>query len=119
MKTKVFISQSGARSLALAEALQGFVRKLVQATDPWVSRTGIATELDDNLDQAGAGIVCLTSDNLDARWILFEAGALSRTGKKVWTVLLDVEPADVVPSLSQFQHTRAGEGRHLADGRDD
>ena len=31
-------------------------------------------ELVDNLEQAGAGIVCLTPDSLDARWVLFEAG---------------------------------------------
>jgi hypothetical protein len=59
------------------------------------------------LELAGAGIVCLTSENRDARWILFEAGALSRTGKKVWTVLLDLDPADIAPPLSWFQHTKA------------
>jgi len=37
----VFISQSGERSRALASELQQFVRKLVPATDPWVSTTGI------------------------------------------------------------------------------
>ena len=109
---KVFLSHSGDRSQALALAFQKFIRRLIQSTDPWIS-TGIdkgsrwEPEIANNLEQSGVGIVCLTPENLDARWILFESGALSkRLGDKVCTVLLDVQPADVKPPLSQFQHTR-------------
>ena len=111
---KVFISQSRDRSRAVAFELQKFVRKLVPATDPWVSNTGIekgsrwSPELAENLESAGAGVICLDADNLDDRWILFEAGALSRKPKdKVWTFLLGVEHSDVEQPLSQFQHTKA------------
>ena len=46
------------------------------------------------------------ANNLSAPWILFEAGALSKTkGSYVCTFLLDVMPADVEPPLGQFQHT--------------
>jgi len=52
------------------------------------------------------GIVCLTASNLSEPWILFEAGALSKTkGSYVCTFLLDIGAADVEPPLGQFQHT--------------
>ena len=110
---KVFISQSRDRSREVAVEMQKFVRKLVPTTEPWVSNTGIekgsrwGPELAENLETAGAGIICLASDNLDDRWILFEAGALSRKPKdKVWTFLLDIEYTDVQQPLAQFQHTK-------------
>ena len=52
------------------------------------------------------GIVCLTSENLNAPWVLYEAGAISKTkDAKVCTLLLDVKPSDVEQPLGQFQHT--------------
>ncbi|MEQ1883297.1 MAG: hypothetical protein ABL878_20275 [Burkholderiales bacterium] len=43
---------------------------------------------------------------MNAPWILFEAGALSKTkSSHVCTFLLDVAPADIEPPLGQFQHT--------------
>jgi hypothetical protein len=79
--------------------------------EPWIS-SGIdkgarwQSEIAERLEEAKVGIVCLTSGNLTAPWILFEAGALSKTkGSHVCTFLLDVAPADVEPPLGQFQHT--------------
>jgi hypothetical protein len=109
---KVFISQSQKRSRRIAEELKLFVRKLVPATDPWIATTGIekgtrwSVELANNLQEAGAGIICLTPENRDDRWILFEAGALSREpSDRVWTVLLDLAYEQVEKPLSDFQHT--------------
>jgi hypothetical protein len=124
---KVFISQSRERSRAIAEELKLFVRTLVPSTEPWISTTGIekgsrwGPELAENLEQASAGIICLASDNLDDRWILFEAGALSRKpSDKVWTFLLDIAPSQVEPPVSQFQHTKADtKGRCVVDDRVD
>lgn len=111
---KIFIGHAGDRSRALAEELRVFVRKLLPATDPWVSTLGIEKgsrwreELAGNLEHAGAGIICLTSDNLDNPWILFESGALSqKPADRVWTFLLDVKNVQVPPPLDQFQHTEA------------
>jgi hypothetical protein len=110
---KLFISHSGGRSRKIAVELHQFVRKLVPSTDPWIS-TGIdkgsrwIPEIAENLEAANFGIVCITSDNLQAPWLLFEAGALSkRLDGKVCTFLLDVEPSAVEAPLSQFQHTSA------------
>ena len=110
---KVFISHSGDRSKTLAQKVQWFVRNLIPATDPWIS-TGIEkgsrweSEIAQNLEDTHVGIVCLTPENLNARWLLFESGALSkRLDGKVATLLLDVTAAQVEPPLSQFQHTKA------------
>src|SRR5262249_31597399 len=57
------------------------------------------------------GIVCLTPENLEAPWILYESGALSKTvddKTRLCTYLLgDLQPSDVKGPLSEFQHTRA------------
>src|SRR5262245_3692235 len=112
---RLFISQSGPRSQALAAALEPFVRRLVPGSQPWMSPTGIekgtrwGVELASSLKEAGAGLVCLTPENLNSAWILFEAGALSREPQnRVWTFLLDVQnDAQLGPQLSQFQNTKA------------
>lgn len=110
---RIFISWSGDRSRVVAEKLAWLIRNLIQTTEPWVS-TAIdkgsrwEPEIARNLDQAGLGIVCITSDNQESRWLLFEAGALAkRFEEKVCTFLLDVAPAEVAPPLGQFQHTIA------------
>jgi hypothetical protein len=65
---------------------------------------GIAKEL----EQARIGILCLTPENLNSNWILFEAGALSRSVENsfVCPLLLGIEPSEVEGPLAQFQATR-------------
>ena len=108
---KVFFSWSGQRSHAVAMALGPWLRRLIQAIQPWDS-TNIpkgsrwGREVTTELEKTRVGIICLTNDNLKAPWILFEAGALSKTSDGlVATFLLDVASADVEPPLGQFQHT--------------
>ena len=60
--------------------------------------------LRDELGEAKVGIFCLTKENLHADWLLFEAGALSRTAY-VCTFLLDLKPTDIEEPLAMFQHT--------------
>jgi hypothetical protein len=112
---KVFISWSGQRSAAVADALRYWLPKVIQALEPWMSaddvekgtrwRSGIATEL----EQSSVGIICLTRENLDSTWIHFEAGALSKQQQNTYvcTLLFDLEPTDVREPLAQFQATRA------------
>jgi hypothetical protein len=111
---KLFISQSKPRSLALAQTYKSFIRKVIPGIDPWVSDPDIEkgarfmTAIKENLDTAVGGMVCLTSENLSERWILFEAGALStKVTDRVWTLLLDVDHTAVLPPLDQFNHTKA------------
>src|SRR5437764_4301388 len=112
---KVFISWSGERSKALAEALYSWLPNVIQAVQPWMSandiekgtrwRSGLANEL----EQASISIICLTPENLDAPWLNFEAGALSRQQQNsyVCTFLFGLEPIDVREPLAQFQSTKA------------
>jgi hypothetical protein len=55
--------------------------------------------------------ICLTPENLDSLWLLFEAGALSKKlGKaRVCTYLLDLKNSRVPRPLGMFQHTVIGE----------
>jgi hypothetical protein len=63
-------------------------------------------EISDRLGETRFGLLCLTRENLNAPWLLFEAGALSKTrGAYVWTFLHGLSPADVEQPLAQFQHT--------------
>src|SRR4051794_13940438 len=109
---KIFISWSGDRSKAMAKALYEWLPLVLPGAKPWIS-TAItrgsrwAQELSTALDQANAGLICVTEDNLISPWLLFEAGALSRTFDHVGLivpVLLDNSPDDLKDSpLSQFQ----------------
>lgn len=61
----------------------------------------------DQLKDTTFGIICLTVENKDRPWILFEAGALAKglATNRVCTFLIDLEPADVTDPLAQFNHT--------------
>jgi len=110
---KIFLSWSGPRSRAVAEALNDWLRRVIQAVKPFYSpemEKGAkwSNEIDDALAGTHFGIVCLTPDNLESTWIHFETGALSKTKDAlIWTFLHGLSPADVPPPLGKFQHTIA------------
>jgi hypothetical protein len=67
-------------------------------------------ELGRQLEECNVGIVCVTRDNVNAPWLLFEAGALSkmRASAHVCTYLFDgIEPTELSGPLSIFQMTKA------------
>jgi hypothetical protein len=108
---KVFLSWSGSRSRAVAEALSDWLPQVIQSVDPWISSdidkgARWIQEIASQLESMRIGIICLTQDNLSAPWILFESGALSKTKEAyVCTFLLDIRPASVEQPLGQFNHT--------------
>lgn len=108
---KVFLSWSGARSKALAELLYTWLPQVIQAIEPWMSSEmekgrKWSPEISNWLSETRFGLLCLTRENLSAPWLLFEAGALSKTPDAyVWTFLHGISPADVEQPLAQFQHT--------------
>lgn len=81
----VFISWSGERSKMVAAALHGWLPMVLQFAKPWMSEEDIEKgsrgleEIGKALEAMSVGVICLTPDNLDKPWILFEAGALSKT----------------------------------------
>jgi hypothetical protein len=110
---KVFISWSGARSRAVAELLNDWIKCVLQATRPWLSTRDIDrgalwfSEIHDQLKDTSVGIVCLTQENRNRPWILFEAGALAKglSSNRVCTFLIDLKPSDLEDPLAQFNHT--------------
>lgn len=112
---KVFISWSGSRSYAVALALRDWLPSVIQALQPWMSAADIQrgaqwpTQIADRLAECNVGIICLTPENLNERWILFEAGALSKFLDRAYvcTYLVGVEPAELEWPLAMFQATVA------------
>lgn len=102
----------------IAEALRSWLPKIINAVRPWLSSADIdkgarwSVDVARRLEQARVGIVCLTPANLHSDWILFEAGALSKTVQATYVcpLLIDLEPAQISGPLAQFQATRATRG---------
>jgi len=110
---KVFISWSGARSRAVANLLSEWIRCVLQATRPWISTRDLDrgslwfSEIAENLQDAGIGIICITRENRERPWLLFEAGAIMKglSKARVCTFLVDLQAADIRDPLAQFNHT--------------
>src|SRR6185437_2412098 len=117
---RLFISWSGGRSHRLAAVLKEwlethfssrgisvFVSSDIKKGSLWLPAVNA------ELQQADAGLVCLTAQSLDSDWVIFEAGALStavalRTGEeRIFTYLLGVDPAALPGPLSAYQSTVA------------
>ena len=110
---RVFVSWSGERSKRVAELLQSWLEGVIQRLDIWVSldidRGAIwFMEINEAIKDVETGIICLTKENLNAPWILFEAGALARgiSSNRVCTMLIDLEVKSVTDPLAQFNHTK-------------
>lgn len=110
---KLFLSWSGNKSKNIAETLRDWLEQVIQSTEPWIS-TSIdkgrkwSKDISDRLEDSKIGIICLTRDNLNAPWILFEAGAISKTSDSyVCTLLTDINsPIEITGPLSSFQATK-------------
>ncbi|MCW1887699.1 toll/interleukin-1 receptor domain-containing protein [Luteolibacter flavescens] len=111
---KVFLSWSGERSKAVAYLLDDWLQSVIQTLQPWISERDIDrgalwfSEIGDQLQEVKAGIVCVTAENREKPWILFESGALARglRSQRVITFLVDVEKSEIRPPLSEFNHTQ-------------
>jgi hypothetical protein len=110
---KVFLSWSGTRSRDVANLLSDWLGCVIQASRPWISTRDLDRgslwfgEINDQLKDTSVGIICLTQENKNRPWILFEAGALAKglSTSRVCTLLIDLEPKDVEDPLAQFNHT--------------
>ncbi|TXI19271.1 MAG: toll/interleukin-1 receptor domain-containing protein [Nitrosomonas sp.] len=107
----VFVSWSGPRRKQVATALTGWLRDVIQSLDIWMSEQDITPgarwnhELATQLNSTQFGILCLTPDNLNSGWLIFEAGALSKAIEESSVVpyRFGLKDTDVGPPLSQFQ----------------
>jgi hypothetical protein len=112
---KVFISWSGERSESLAKALREWFPLVLHYVEPWLSKSDIeagerwSVEIAKELEASNFGIICVTKENLNSPWILFEAGALAKSMQdgKVIPLLLDIDFKEVSGPLAQFQAKKA------------
>jgi hypothetical protein len=108
---KVFISWSGKRSHALADALHDWIPLVLHYVEPWLSQADIeagqrwAEQVAKELEASNFGVICVTQENVSSPWVLFEAGALAKSlqGSRVIPLLLDLEFRDITGPLAQFQ----------------
>jgi hypothetical protein len=110
---KVFISWSGDVSHKVAIALREWLPSVIQSLKPYVSSEDIdkgarwSTDISQELEDSLFGILCITEDNIEAPWLNFEAGALSKSVDKsrVSPFLFRVKRSDIRGPLLQFQST--------------
>lgn len=108
---KIFISWSGEPSQTFARALAEWLPMVIQSVKPFMSTNDIrsgqrwSNEIGKQLEENTFGIICLTPNNREAPWILFEAGALSKfvDGSGVVPLRIGIENAQITPALLQFQ----------------
>jgi len=111
---KVFISWSGVRSRHIADALRKWLPRVIQAVKPWMSDVDIPagarwqTDIAHELDAADFGIICITPENMDKPWLMFEAGALSKSMKasRVCPLAYSMELTQLSGPIAQFQANR-------------
>ncbi len=113
---KVFLSWSGETSHKVALALRDWLPSVIQSLQPYVSSEDIekgarwSTDIAKELEKSRYGILCITKENMDAPWLNFEAGALSKSVEKgrVTPFLFGLKRSEVKPGpLLQFQSALA------------
>ncbi len=110
---KVFISWSGEQSKKLGETLRDWLPAVIQLVTPYFTPEDVEkgtrwqTEISKELSESQIGILCVTRQNIHSDWILFEAGALSKTLEKpyVCPFLFGISNTDLAGPLKQFQTT--------------
>lgn len=110
---KVFLSWSGELSHKVALIFRDWLPSVLQFVEPYVSSEDIdkgarwSTDIAKELEEASFGILFITKDNIDASWLNFEAGALSKSidRSRVCPFLFGIKRADVKGPLLQFQST--------------
>ncbi|CAM3500338.1 TIR domain-containing protein [Aquirufa ecclesiirivi] len=110
---KVFISWSGNKSHKVALVFREWFPSVIQSIEPYVSSEDIdkgarwSTDIAKELENSTFGILCVTKENMNAPWLSFEAGALSKTMDKsfVSPFLFDIKRSEVNGPILQFQST--------------
>ena len=110
---KIFISWSGNHSNKIAAILKEWIPSVMQSVEPFVSSEDIdkgsrwSNDIANELKGSKYGVICLTPENLNAPWLNFEAGALSKAmdESRVSPFLVGLKPSDLKGPILQFQAT--------------
>lgn len=108
---KVFVSWSGEISHKVALVIREWLPSVIQSVEPYVSSEDIdkgsrwLTDISKELDESYFGILCVTHESLEAPWLNFEAGALSKAfdSSNVIPFLFGLKRSEVQGPLLQFQ----------------
>ncbi|MBK9730020.1 MAG: toll/interleukin-1 receptor domain-containing protein [Chitinophagaceae bacterium] len=108
---KVFISWSGPLSQRIGETFKDWLPAVLQAVKPYFTPSDIekgsrwSSNIAKELEECKIGIFIFTKENLDSQWMMFEAGALSKTldTSKVCPILFGLDNSDFKGPLTQFQ----------------
>jgi hypothetical protein len=110
---KVFLSWSGDKSHKIAIIFRDWLPCVIQSIESYVSSEDIdkgarwSTDIAKELENSSFGILCVTRENINAPWLNFEAGALSKTIEKssVSPFLFDIKRSEINGPILQFQST--------------
>ncbi|OBU18325.1 hypothetical protein AYY19_00100 [Photobacterium aquimaris] len=108
---QIFISWSGERSQYIASCLKNWLPKVIQSVNPWMSDEDIeagarwSAQISETLSKSNIGLICVTNENQHNPWLLFEAGALSKTIDEsfVCPLVFEMKPSQLSGPLTQFQ----------------
>ena len=111
MDTKlIFISWSGEYSKNIGNALNDLLKNCLPNTKTFFSPNIEAgkkwfAEIEHNLNDADAGLLIVTPDNLNQPWLLYEAGAIAGSlgEKKAIPLLIGFASTDITGPLSALQ----------------
>ena len=106
----VFIVWGKERSHEIARGLKRLLETTIQGPSYFISDDISGGKrwsyvLADQLDKTDVGIVCLTPENLNERWLHFEAGAIVKFSKSANLIpyLYQLAPSDIEQPLADFQ----------------
>lgn len=108
---RIFVSWSQERSRAVASILHGFLPRIVQALEPWMSERDIDSgarwqqEIGDRLATTDVGICVVTRENVHRPWLNFEAGAISKSMRRSRLIpfRFDLAQSELSGPIAQFQ----------------
>lgn len=110
---KIFISWSKEKSGLYAQAIKEWLPNVIQKLDLFISSEDISkggiwfNKIAQELEETNFGIVCITPENYNEPWILFESGAIYKkvNTSKICAVLFDMEKGELKGPLSHFNLT--------------
>lgn len=110
---KIFVSWSGELSCQIAKILKKWIPCLLQSVEVFFSPEDIEKgdnwdkTISNELSECKYGIICLTTENIIAPWINFEAGAIAKSlDSKVTALMVNIKPSDIKGPLSRYQATK-------------
>ena len=111
---RIFLSWSGDRSKYLAKCFKEWLPNVLQYVEPYMSEKDIklgerwGKSIEENLRSNDFGLVFITPENIDAPWINFEAGALSKSlQSRLVPILYDTQVTILNNGpLKQFQSSK-------------